>query len=127
MGWDLALQKYINRIVIPKNPFIDRVEDIIIDNSDGNDEVVLYGKFILDRDWCKNNFQSEYKKYLNNSGVVLKFPMSYLNAMVINSARHEQESLRNDLTNALKFFGYTLNYRKMPFVIEYQINPQKKQ
>lgn len=127
MGWDLALQKYINKIVVPRNLFLERVEDVKIDVSDGNDEVVLYGTFILDRDWCENNFQSDYKKYLNNYGVALKFPMSYLNAMVINSARHEQESLRNDLENALKFFGFTLDYRKMPFVIEYQINPQKNQ
>lgn len=125
MGWDKALEKYVNKIVVPRNPYIDRVEDIKIDVSNENDEVVLHGKFILNREWCSINFQSEYKKYLNNHNAVLKFPMGYLNAMVLNSARFEQESLTNDLKNALKFFGFTPNYLKIPFVIEYQINPSK--
>lgn len=122
MKLEKIFKNYLNKVIIPKYKFIDKVEDITTSFDNDSDGMMLKATLVLNRNWANlNMLKDEDKIYFENSE--LKFPFSSLNKKVYTGWNEEQIDFVAEITNLYRMLD--LNPAKYaPLVLHYKINSE---
>lgn len=122
MKLEKIFKNYLNKVIIPKYKFIDKVEDVTTSFDNDSDGMMLQATLVLNRDWANlNMLKDEDKIYFENSE--LKFPFSSLNKKVYTGWNEEQIDFVAEITNLYRMLD--LNPAKYaPLVLHYKINSE---
>lgn len=122
MKLEKIFKNYLNKVIIPKYKFIDKVEDVTTSFDNDSDGMMLQATLVLNRNWANlNMLKDEDKIYFENSE--LKFPFSSLNKKVYTGWNEEQIDFVAEITNLYRMLD--LNPAKYaPLVLHYKINSE---
>lgn len=122
MKLEKIFKNYLNKVVIPKYNFIDKVEDVTTSFDNDSDGMMLKATLVLNRDWANlNMLKDEDKIYFENSE--LKFPFSSLNKKVYTGWNGEQIDFVTEITNLYRMLDLS-PAKHAPLVLYYKINSE---
>lgn len=122
MKLEKIFKNYLNKVVIPKYNFLDKVEDVTTSFDNDSDGMMLKATLVLNRNWANlNMLKDEDKIYFENSE--LKFPFSSFNKKVYTGWNEEQIDFVAEITNLYRMLDLS-PAKYAPLVLYYKINSE---